>query len=160
MTFTMWCRALGICPNSGRFGACLVAVGMAMLASSKGLAAEALTVRVEGLSKPAGHVMIALYDRADAYAIGDEQALRRERLPVDDRLEVIWDIGDLQPGNYGIALFHDVDDDEVLDTNFVGLPKEPYGFSNNARGRFGPPDYDAITFAFDGAPLTITIQPK
>jgi uncharacterized protein (DUF2141 family) len=131
-----------------------------MLTTSNGLAAEALTVRVEGLAQPSGHVMIALYDRADAYEIGDEQALRRERLPVDDRLEVVWAVDGLASGDYGVALFHDVDDDEVLDTNFVGLPKEPYGFSNNARGRFGPPDYDAITFAFDGAPLTITIQAK
>ena len=122
--------------------------------------AETLTVRVENLFTSSGHVLIALYDNANAFQSGDDKALRREKLPVDDSLEVVWALDGLTPGDYGVALFHDIDGDEVLNRNFVGMPKEPYGFSNNARGTFGPPDFEAITFAFDGQPLTITIQPK
>lgn len=143
----------------GRITACLVAA-LSIATAPEVFAAEPLTVRVESLSVASGHVMIALYDDADAYQTGDERALRRERLPVDDSLEVVWDVEGLAPGDYGVALFHDIDDDEVLDTNFVGMPKEPYGFSNNARGTFGPPSYDKIIFAYDGEPLTIAIQPK
>ena len=123
------------------------------------VAAEALTVRVEGLSTTAGHVKIAIFDKADAFP-DDEKAIQREKVPVGDKLEAVWVINGLAPGQYGVAVFHDIDDDGVLDTNFVGMPKEPYGFSNNARGTFGPPAYEATTFAFDGQPMTISIQAK
>ena len=144
----------------GLLAACIITMGMVIGTASKGLAAEALTVRVDGLSEPSGHVMIALYDGAEAFQAGDGKALRREKLPVSAGLNVVWQVDDLMPGEYGIALFHDVDDNEVLDTNFVGLPREPYGFSNDARGSFGPPHYDAITFTFDGSPLAMTIHAK
>ena len=46
-------------------------------------------------------------------------------------------------GISAITVFHDVNSNEVLDTSLFGFPKEPYGFSNNARGMFGPPEYEA-----------------
>ena len=48
----------------------------------------------------------------------------------------------LKAGRYAVAMYHDVDGDESLDTNMLGIPREPYGFSNNAVGRFGPPSFD------------------
>ena len=41
-----------------------------------------------------------------------------------------------------ITVFHDVNKNEKLDTNFFGLPIEPYGFSKDARGLLGPPDFN------------------
>lgn len=160
MTTIIPCSALRSRCNMGPLTAGLMTMGLVLGSVPKGLAAEALTVRVAGLSEPSGHVMISLYDGAEAFEAGDDEALQRERLPVGGDLDVVWNVKGLAPGDYGVALFHDVDDDEVLDTNFVGVPKEPYGFSNDARGRFGPPDYDAITFAFDGSSLAITINAK
>ncbi|MRR38306.1 DUF2141 domain-containing protein, partial [bacterium] len=49
-------------------------------------------------------------------------------------------------GQYAIAVFHDKNDNDVLDKNIMGVPKEEYGFSNNARGRLGPPDYGSMRF--------------
>lgn len=46
------------------------------------------------------------------------------------------------PGDYGIAAFHDIDRDKKLKTNVVGFPKEPIGFSNNAKIVFGPPSFE------------------
>ena len=39
---------------------------------------------------------------------------------------------------------------EKLDTNFFGIPKEQFGFSNNAKGRFGPPSFESASFELDG----------
>lgn len=122
-------------------------------------AAEALTIRIEGLSTTDGQVMVAIFDDADSFP-DDDKALRREIIQVSDKLEAVWIVEGLSPGQYGVAMFHDIDGDEVLNTNFIGMPKEPYGFSNNARGRFGPPAFEATVFAFDGQPKTISIQPK
>lgn len=50
---------------------------------------------------------------------------------------------DIPAGQYAIGVFHDVNANNSLDTNFFGVPKEQYGFSNNATGNFGPPSFDA-----------------
>ena len=42
---------------------------------------------------------------------------------------------------YAFSFFHDLNNNKKLDTNFLGIPKEPYGFSNNKKGRFGPPKF-------------------
>lgn len=49
---------------------------------------------------------------------------------------------DLQPGEFAIKALHDVNGNGDMDLNLIGLPKEPYGFSNDVMGAFGPPDFD------------------
>jgi uncharacterized protein (DUF2141 family) len=52
----------------------------------------------------------------------------------------------LAPGRYAVAAFHDADGNGELTLWPIGLPKEAYGFSRDARGRFGPPAFDAAAF--------------
>jgi uncharacterized protein (DUF2141 family) len=58
---------------------------------------------------------------------------------------------DLPIGTYAIGVFHDVNGNNSLDTNFLGIPKEQYGFGNDATGSFGPPSFNdaAITVSKD-----------
>ena len=44
------------------------------------------------------------------------------------------------------TFYHDLNEDQELNTNVIGIPTEPYGFSMNARGRFGPPTYTECVF--------------
>lgn len=53
---------------------------------------------------------------------------------------------DLAPGKYAIAAFQDLNDDGEMNANMFGMPVEPYGFSNDARGQFGPPSFDDQLF--------------
>lgn len=46
------------------------------------------------------------------------------------------------PGDYALRVHHDLDGDGEMRTNLVGMPREPWGVSNDARGRFGPPELD------------------
>jgi uncharacterized protein (DUF2141 family) len=52
-------------------------------------------------------------------------------------------------GEYGVKVHHDENSDDDMDTNFLGIPTENYGFSNNASGTFGPPDWEDAKFLFD-----------
>jgi uncharacterized protein (DUF2141 family) len=52
----------------------------------------------------------------------------------------------LPPGEYALSVFHDLEGDGRLERNFIGLPKEPAGLSNNVRPRFGPPRFDKAKF--------------
>ena len=53
---------------------------------------------------------------------------------------------DLAYGQYAIAVYHDKNKNGLLDTNMLGIPLEEYGFSNNARGRFGPASWSQAKF--------------
>ncbi len=58
---------------------------------------------------------------------------------------------DLPAGTYAVAVYHDVNDNGKMDrVPFVGLPLEPYGFSNDARGAFGAPSFADASFEVDG----------
>lgn len=65
----------------------------------------------------------------------------------------------LPEGKYGIIAFHDTNGNEKLDTNFLGVPEEPYGFSNNARGLVSKPDFEETIIALD-KPKQITFDLK
>ena len=64
---------------------------------------------------------------------------------------------ELGNGEYAVKLYHDENGNGNHDQNFIGIPKEDYAFSNNARGTMGPPDYEKAKFALDNN-LTINID--
>ncbi|MBN1250670.1 MAG: DUF2141 domain-containing protein, partial [Bacteroidales bacterium] len=53
--------------------------------------------------------------------------------------QCVFIINNLKSGKYSIIYFHDENENEKLDTNWLGIPREGYGFSNNASSKFGPP---------------------
>ncbi len=61
-------------------------------------------------------------------------------------------------GKYAIGVIHDENMNGLLDTNMLGVPREGYGFSNDASGVLGPPPFDAASFAYDGQNLDMTIK--
>lgn len=86
-----------------------------------------------------GNILIAVLDQA-----GNEVELRV--VPVES-LEMRVKLNKLEPGKkYAVKAFHDVNGNKELDTNLFGVPTEPYGFSNNARGVFGPPSLSQMIF--------------
>lgn len=60
----------------------------------------------------------------------------------------------LPAGDYALSVFHDVNDDGKLESNFIGIPKEPAGLSNNLRPRFGPPKYKDAVFRVEVGAVT------
>lgn len=64
---------------------------------------------------------------------------------------------DVPAATYVVTVLQDLNDNDELDKNRIGIPKEPLGFSNGARIRFGPPKFDDAAFAFAGKDTTIAI---
>ena len=71
-----------------------------------------------------------------------------------------WVFKNMPYGKYSIKAFHDENENSKLDTNFAGMPVELYGFSNNARGRFGPPSFKRAAFTLNSPQMTIAIELK
>lgn len=89
---------------------------------------------------------VALYNRADLF-MKEHYQIRQVRV-TGTTVTILFD--NLPAGEYAFSIFQDVNDNGVLDTNLFGIPREPWGFSNNARGRFGPPDFEATRFMVSG----------
>lgn len=66
----------------------------------------------------------------------------------------------ISPGIYAVKVFHDVNDNGLLDTNWIGIPKEPYGFSNDAMGTFGPPSFVQASFKVGAGTSALRIRMK
>ena len=105
------------------------------------LSAQSATLEVEVLdvSSSEGNVLIALYKEEETF-LEFEHVYRTEGAPAaKGKTRVI--ITDLPLGEYALAIFHDENGNEKLDTNFLGIPKEPLGFSNAKLKTFGPPGF-------------------
>ena len=67
---------------------------------------------------------------------------------------------DLPVGEWAVALTQDVNNNDRLDKNFVGIPTEPYAFSNNVRPTVAAPDFNECKFLVDGPGKVISIVLK
>lgn len=112
-----------------------------------------LTVHVDGLDSNEGTVRAELttaenYDR-DGYVRAATLSIQSEKAR--------WTVEDVPHSTYAVRLYHDEDDDGELDTNMFGVPQEAFGFSNDARGSMGPPDFEEAAFTLESDSLSMTI---
>lgn len=68
------------------------------------------------------------------------------------------DFLDIPPGTYALAVIHDEDMDGELGTNWLGVPKEGYAFSNEAKASMSAPSFEAASFTYEGEKLDMTIK--
>lgn len=108
--------------------------------------AATLTVTLTDIETPSGVIKLALFAGEDGY--DGDTPVRGVNVEVDEAVESVTFEG-LETGAYGIKLYHDVNGNDELDTNPFGLPTEPFGFSNDARGRFGPASWDKAAFTLE-----------
>jgi len=118
--------------------------------------ASAFTLRVEceGAKAGTGQAMFSLYSSEETFLKESSRSLVAD---IDSEGRAVFAIEDLEAGVYAVSVLHDVNGNGKVDTNFLGIPKEPLGMSNNAKGRFGPPKWKDSKFEFTGD-LTIKIR--
>ena len=107
-------------------------------------AGVALTIHVEGLKNDRGQLAVALFDSAANFP-RQERALRGQIVRIVGRRAQVT-LTDLRPGTYAVAILHDENANAKMDFNFLGMPLEGYGFSNDASGLFGPPSFESAAF--------------
>ena len=128
----------------------------ALLTGTTALAAGDANLRVvaTNLKSDQGKVYVWVYDKKDDWL--SDRYRTQKSVPVagnrqGDRVTVELL---LPAGEYALSIFQDVNDDGKLERNFIGLPKEPAGLSNNLRPKFGPPKYKDAVFAVTVGTLT------
>jgi len=129
-------------------------VAAAVLATTSLAQAADLTVDVAGLQSAKGAVMVAVFDSAGHFL---KQPLRTAAVAAQPG-QVQLLINDLAPGDYAVSLFQDENGNGKLDKNLVGMPIEPYGFSNDAAASNGPPGFDQARVHVGAAGNTVTVS--
>jgi len=123
------------------------------------ISAAEVSFFIKNLESNKGSVRVAVFKGAENFPKDGKTAAtcssqgRLENKQVRVRCEV-------NPGNYGAAIFHDENGNKKMDKNIFGMPKEGYGFSNNAKGSFGPPKYKDAAFEVGSDDLELEIQLK
>jgi len=145
-------RALGTCCLTF-----LLAVGNSASAAEN---VSRVTVELTGLATETGVVFIAVFDSPDTW-LGDE-ALTHQEVDITESLEgeVVRSELQLPPGEYALLIFYDSNGNGELDTNFIGIPKEPIAMSNNAKMKFGPPKYEDAVFTLGSEAIVQRISVK
>lgn len=101
-----------------------------------------ITLMIEGVDDPVGEIRIAIFDSENRYL---ENPSLADVIPAS-QTKIEWQKENLAYGQYAIAVYHDKNKNGLLDTNMLGIPLEEYGFSNNARSRFGPASWSQAKF--------------
>jgi len=106
--------------------------------------------------KKAGTLMLAIYNNAEAFE-GSVIKEKRSEVGVFKGLELYLEPKDsmrlsieIPDGEYAIAFFIDANGNKKLDKNFLGIPKEQFGFSNNAMGTLSAPSFEQAKFKVAG----------
>jgi uncharacterized protein (DUF2141 family) len=115
-----------------------------------------LTVEVVGLDSDQGSVALAVFDSPESFDQRTGAVASGIVAPRDGRCS--WSVADLPAGIYAVAVFHDRNDNGELDRTTLGPPAEPYGFSNDARGTFGPPQFDSAAVELPPGQHTLRIR--
>jgi uncharacterized protein (DUF2141 family) len=120
-----------------------------LLTSTPAALADGPNLRVvgTGIEGSAGSFIVWVYQDADTWL--SDRWRTQKVLPVTGNSrngEITVELT-LPPGEYALSVFHDVNDDGKLERNFIGLPKEPAGLSNNLRPKFGPPRFKDAKFS-------------
>ena len=115
-----------------------------------------ITVRLTGFESDTHTVKLCVC-RWEDECTGTEKGYRTAEAAIRDK-KAVWVFEDMPYGTYSIRAFHDENGNNRLDTNVVGKPTERYGFSNNARGCYGPPPFSATAFTLNTPETAVEIR--
>ena len=103
-------------------------------------------------SPGSGEAVCALYESADGFPSDDEKARSRQWHPAAP--SVVCEFTELPDGLYAVGASHDRNGNRLFDTNLVGLPREPWGVSRNARPSLRAPRFDEAAVPIEGGSVT------
>jgi len=115
-------------------------------------------VKVLDIRNSTGTVDCALFDSPEGFPIEVLRSAMNVMVIKIRKMEARCDFEDIPPGTYALAVIHDENMNGKLDSNWLGNPKEGYGFSNDAKALLGAPSFSAASFQYDGKTLDLTMS--
>lgn len=113
-----------------------------------------VTVNISNLNSNNGKVFVGLYKTKESFLNKGYKYLSTE---IKHNTSTVT-FKDVPNGVYAISMYHDENDNDKMDSNFLGIPKEDYGCSNNAKGFMGPPKWEDAKFVVANKSITQNIK--
>ncbi|WOD42520.1 DUF2141 domain-containing protein [Hwangdonia lutea] len=111
-------------------------------------------VNISNLNSNKGQVFIAIYNAKENFL---NKGFKSVKTNIENNsCKVVFKA--IPNGTYAISMFHDENENNKMDTNFIGIPKEDYGCSNNAKGFMGPPKWEDAKFIIHNESITQHIK--
>ena len=137
----------------------LALIGWGVATSFGGEAGRAmLVIVVEGSKNTDGAIVVSVFGSEETF-LKEAIFWRKAEPDPSGRTVITFDRAEFPP-EFAISLYHDVNDNGKLDTGFMRIPKEPYGFSNNPGFRMGPPKFKPSILVRDEVEGDIVIRLK
>jgi uncharacterized protein (DUF2141 family) len=137
----------------------LLAALLPFLAPPDALRAQAprarLTIHVQGVSAKGGLVRLGLYDRASYDKDGEPVAFADVAAKAG---ETVITLTGVAPGDYAVETYQDINANDKMDQDWIGLPLEPYGFSRDVRPFLSRPGFDAVKIALTAGENSQTVH--
>ncbi len=115
--------------------------------------AQSITVKINNLDNDKGLVYVSLFDSEETFLNKGIRSVKTEIK--NNSCFVVFE--NIPEGTYAISLYHDENNNQKLDSNFLGIPKEDYGCSNNAKGFMGPPKWEDAKFEVKNSSIVQSI---
>lgn len=130
--------------------------GAEALGQSTDIRGNVIHVDINGLRNDRGQVRCALFSSAADFPKKPEKAIAHDKSRIVNGHATCQFEG-ISPGTYAVSVFHDENSNGKLDSNFIGIPREGVGASNNVKGHFGPPKFSAAAFEHSGSRTVLKI---
>ena len=139
---------------------CLTAVTRVIaLTSVRAAGGASLTIRVIGARNAKGAIRAAVFRDAKGFPNDTSDAVQTQAAAIDPQtLSANIVFTNLPEGIYAVSVFHDENMNQKLDKNFMGIPKEGYGASNNPKKKMGPPSFQETKFQLSGTLQVLEIK--
>ena len=138
-------------------GARLLALMALWAGAARGADSKGMIIDIGPLRSSQGQVIVAVYDSEEGFPLNLNKAKLLRRVPVvGGQVELSFE--GLPYGSYAVAAIHDENQNNTLDTSWIGLPKEGVACSNGAHGRFGPPSFEDAIFPFQSEGQVVALK--
>src|SRR5215470_13100836 len=117
-----------------------------------------LIVHVNGARNTKGKIGVSLFQSPQGFPEDTSKAIRQESVEIDPSTmstQVVFK--NLAQGTYAVSVLHDENGNGKMDKNFVGIPKEGYGASNNPKKKRRAPTFDEAKFSLNSSERTVEI---
>ena len=118
-----------------------------------------LHVRIDGFENADGMAGVAVWNAARGFPEQIEHAIATTYVTIQDGVAVAR-FDQLEPGGCAITVYHDKNDDRRFDKNWLGMPREAWGVSNNVRPRLRAPRFEEAMLALDAGETLVEIRVK
>jgi uncharacterized protein (DUF2141 family) len=127
------------------------------LSSAAGQEKGKIKIIMKGFRNSNGMVGLRVFNQSEGFPSDKRKALKEFYAPIVNG-EAVFETPELNYGSYGIGCIHDENNNQTLDSNFFGIPKEGFGTFNNPRTLFGPPSFKDAKFELKEGMRVIIIQ--